>query len=64
MLKQTESIPKTGQHKKSFKMQKKSMVTQYLLFLLFSMPIWKRKSNGWAYEMLWVVPPEVRKNNS
>ena len=55
-------VPKTGQHKESFKMPKKSTVTQYLLFMSFSMPIWKRKSNGWVYEMLWVVPSEVRKN--
>ena len=61
MLKQTEPIFKTWQHKESFKMQKSSTVTQYLLSMSFSMPIWKRKSNGWVYEMLWVVPPEVRK---
>ena len=39
-------IPKTGQHKESFKMQKQSTVTQYLLFMSFSMPMSKRRSNG------------------
>ena len=55
-------VPKTGQHKESFKVLKKSTVTQYLLFMSFSMPIWKRKSNSWVHEMLWMVPSEVRKN--
>ena len=39
-------IPKTGQHKESFKMQKQSTVTQYLLFMSFSMTISKRRSTG------------------
>ena len=56
--------PFSKQHKRSFKIQKKSTVTQYLLFMLYSMPIWKRRSSGCVYEMLWVVPPEVRKNTT
>ena len=32
-------ISKTGQHKERFKMQKKSTVTQYLLFMSFGMPM-------------------------
>ena len=31
--------PFSKQHKRSFKIQKKSTVTQYLLFMLYSMPI-------------------------
>ena len=43
---------------------KNSAITQYSLFMSFSMPICKRGSSDWVYELLWVVPPEVRKNTS
>ena len=43
--KENVPIPKTGQHKESFKMQKQSTVTQHLLFMPFSMTISKRRSN-------------------
>ena len=56
--------PFPKQHKRSFKIQKTSTVTHFLLFMSYSMPIWKRRSSGWVYEMLWVVPPEVRKNTT
>ena len=54
-------VPKTGQHKESSKMQKKSTVTQYLLFMPFRVCQYERE-NPMVGCMKCYVPSEVRKN--
>ena len=47
-------FPKQDSTKRVLKCKKKkSAVTHYLLFMLFSMSLWKRKSNDWVYEILY-----------